>query len=405
MTTGMEHPSVPGLVLRLASVFEARPGEVGHASARFDPVGGMQNHTAALTRALDAAGVTQVVVTTRLAGPAGVDLLGAHSRVVRLGVRLPRFRQLWALCALPTVLRPRGRVALVHAHQGEDVAVLPLALLAARLHRCPLVVTLHCSVRHTLRGSSLSARFLRLVGGWVERLVLRRAEAVVVLADRTRRLLVKDGVPDERVHTIPSGYEPALFAGAPADILSPLPHPRVGYVGRLAYQKRPDLLVLAFARVQQPAHLVLVGDGPLATRVRKLAAASPASARITLHPMVEHSAVPAVLASLDLLVLPSVYEELGSVLVEAMASGLPVVATRVGGIPEVVEDGRTGLLVPPGDVPALASAIDRVLAEPDLAKRLADCAADRAVAWSWPTLARKVLDVYAAVTSAAAGSR
>jgi glycogen(starch) synthase len=398
-------PSLGGAVLRVTSVFEARPGEVGRGSARFDPVGGMQNHTAALSRALDAAGVEQVVVTARLAGPTGGEPFGARGRVIRVGVRLARFRQLWALCALPAVLDRGRRVALVHAHQGEDLLALPLGLLAARWHRCPLVATVHCSVRHTLRGRSVRARFLRRVGGPVERGVLRRAAAVIVLADRTRRLLLADGVPGERVRTIPSGFEPALFGGVQDDVLAPLPHPRVGYLGRLVEQKRPDLLVRAFGSVTPPANLVVVGDGPLRGRVAALAAASPAADRITLRPAAEHSVVPAVLASLDLLVLPSAYEELGSVLVEAMASGLPVVATRVGGIPEVVEDGRTGLLVPPGDVPALAAAIDRVLHKPGLAQRLGRCAAERSAAWSWPALARRVADVYRVVTAAPAGPR
>jgi glycosyltransferase involved in cell wall biosynthesis len=263
----------------------------------------------------------------------------------------------------------------------------------------------HCSVRHTLRGRGVRARFLHRVGGPVERGVLRRAAAVIVLADRTRRLLLADGLPAERVRTIPSGFEPALFAGARDDVLAPLPHPRVGYLGRLVEQKRPDLLVRAFGSVTPPAHLVVVGDGPLAGRVAALAEASPAVDRISLRPAAEHSTVPALLASLDVLVLPSAYEELGSVLVEAMAAGRPVVATRVGGIPEVVEEGRTGLLVPPGDVPALAAALDRVLHEPGLAERLGRCAAERSAGWSWPVLARRVADVYAAVTGVAAAGR
>src|SRR3712207_7374469 len=90
--------------------------------------------------------------------------------------------------------------------------------------------------------------------------------------------------------------------------------------------------------MRQPASLVVVGDGPDRERVHALAAGLP---RVHLTGFVEHTAVPAVLASLDVLVLPSAYEEMGSVLVEAMVAGLPVVASDVGGIPEVVRDGET----------------------------------------------------------------
>jgi 2-deoxystreptamine N-acetyl-D-glucosaminyltransferase/2-deoxystreptamine glucosyltransferase len=335
------------------------------------------------------------VVTSRLAGPRGTVALGRRARVHRTGLPITRFRQLWALAALPAVLRRGGRpVDVVHAHQGEDLAALPLGLLAARRHRCPLVATVHTSVGHTLRGRSPRARLLRGLGGWIERGVLRRADAVVVLTDRTAAALRADGIPPERIRTLPSGFDPSLFEGPHADVFAGVGRPRIGYVGRLAEQKRADLLVEAFGRMRQPAHLVIVGDGPEAARVRGLAAASPAADRITLAGFVEHSAVPAVLASLDVLALPSMYEEMGSVLVEAMASGLPVVASAVGGIPEVVRDGRTGLLVPPGDVDALAAALDRLAADPGLRGRLAEGARVHARDYAWPRLAGEVAAVY-----------
>ncbi|MGY1624749.1 glycosyltransferase [Geodermatophilus sp. SYSU D00965] len=403
-------------VLRLCSVFEPVPaggaagpdalaGELAHRAARYDPIGGMQNHTATLTRCLDARGAVQTVVTSRLAGPRGSTPLGRAARVHRTGLPIPRLRQLWALGALPAVLRP-APVDVVHGHQGEDLATLPLALLAARRHRCPLVVTVHCSVGHTVRGRSLRARLLRAAGGRIERAVLRRADTVVVLTERAAAALRADGVPADRVVVVPSGFDPALFAAAHDDVFPAAGRPRIGYVGRLAPQKQADLLVAAFGRMRQSADLVVVGDGPDRDRVRALAASSPRADRITLAGFVAHTAVPAVLASLDVLVLPSAYEEMGSVLTEAMAAGLPVVASAVGGIPEVVRDGGSGLLVPPGDVDALAAALDRVVADPRLRTRLAAGARARARDYAWPRLAARVAAVYARVREedAAAGA-
>jgi glycosyltransferase involved in cell wall biosynthesis len=284
-------------------------------------------------------------------------------------------------------------VDVVHAHQGEDLATLVLGRAAAWRHRCPLVVTVHCSVGHTLAGRSVHVRLLRAVGGWIERTTLLRADAVVVLTARTASALRADGVPAERIATIPSGFEPSVFAAADVDT-GQRPRLRIGYVGRLAPQKRVDLLVAAFGRMTRPADLVLVGDGPERTRVQRLVRHSPAADRISTTGFVEHSAVPAVLASLDLLVLPSAYEEMGSVLVEAMAAGLPVVASDVGGIPEVVRHGVTGLLVPPGDVAALAAALDRLVADPVLRSHLAAGARSRAEEYSWPRLGARVEDLY-----------
>jgi glycogen(starch) synthase len=406
-------------VLRLCSVFEPeatdRPavagvdgspghislqGELDRAAARFDPIGGMQNHTASLTRCLDAQGHRQTVVTSRLAAPAGVSRLGRHARVLRTGLPLPRLRQLWALAAVPAVWR-RGTVPVdaVHAHQGEDLATLTLALMAARRHDCPLVVTLHCSVGHTVTGRSLRARLLHALGGWLERRALRRADAVVVLTDRSAVAVRADGVPVDRVHTIPSGFDPTLFAQPHPDVLADLTPPRIGYVGRLAPQKRADVLVEAFGRMREKASLVVVGDGPDRPLVNRLVEESPARDRIFLTGFISHSAVPAVLASLDVLVLPSAYEEMGSVLTEAMAAGVPVVASDVGGIPEVVDEGVTGLLVPPLDVDALAGALDRLVADSALRERLADGARRRAGDYAWPLLAARVLAVYGEVRS------
>jgi 2-deoxystreptamine N-acetyl-D-glucosaminyltransferase/2-deoxystreptamine glucosyltransferase len=176
-----------------------------------------------------------------------------------------------------------------------------------------------------------------------------------------------------------------------------VPRPRIGYVGRLAEQKRPDLLVEAFGRMRHHcAQLVIVGDGPLRRVVHSAVDRSPARDRITVTGFVPHIDVPAVLASLDVLALPSVYEEMGSVLVEAMASGLPVVASRVGGIPDVVEDGETGLLVPPGDADALAAALDELVADPRRRQRFAEASRRRAGRYSWPELAGRVARIYEA---------
>jgi glycosyltransferase involved in cell wall biosynthesis len=380
-------------VLRLCSVFE--PVTVDERATRFDPIGGMQNHTATLTRCLDAQGHVQTVVTSRLAGRRGAVRMGGSAVVHRTGLPVPQLRQLWALDALSVVLgQPARPIDVVHAHQGEDLATLPLARLAARRHRCPLVVTVHCSVGHTLTGRGLRTRLLRALGGAVERSALRRADAVVVLTDRTAAVLAADGVPVDRVSTIPSGFDPSLFAGDPPDVFRGAGRPRIGYVGRLAPQKCVDRLIEAFGRMRAPASLVVVGDGPDRDRVHALAAGHP---RVHLTGFVDHTAVPAVLASLDVLVLPSAYEEMGSVLTEAMASGLPVVASDVGGIPEVVRDGVTGLLVPPGDVDALAAALDRLAADPGLRTRLSAGARARAAGYAWPRLAARVAAVYARV--------
>ena len=140
-----------------------------------------------------------------------------------------------------------------------------------------------------------------------------------------------------------------------------------------------------------------MGDGP--GRRAAEAQARRLAGPVRFTGFAPHARIPAVLRHIDLLVLATRYEELPSVLIEAMAAGLPVIASRVGGIPALVDHDVNGLLVPPGDPAALAAAISRVLAEPGTAARLAAAARQTAQRYTWPTLARQVAAVYLQVTA------
>jgi glycosyltransferase involved in cell wall biosynthesis len=142
-------------VLRLCSVFE--PAALSGRSAAYDAIGGMHNHTAELSRHLDKMGARQLVLTSRLDGPAGRTGFGRHGQIVRTGVDTRLARQAWAPLAAPLALSG-APVDVVHGHCGEDIAVLPLARLAARRHRCPLVITVHASVRHNMRSPRCGRR-------------------------------------------------------------------------------------------------------------------------------------------------------------------------------------------------------------------------------------------------------
>lgn len=379
-------------VLRLCSVFEPDAGQLVERP-EFDPIGGMQNHTASLTRALDARGLTQTVITSRLGGPQGSTRLGRAARVVRVGMPVRRLRQAWAAGALRTLARS-GPFDLVHAHQGEDLAALPLAVGAARRFGVPLVVTLHCSLRHSVPSVGRRLTALRTVGGALEHRLLAHADAVIALTGTTASRLV--GRPHRTV-VIPSGVDTSLFRSAsPSPLLAGIPGPRLMYLGRLAQQKDVPTLVRAFGRLQCPASLVIVGDGPDRPAVDAAVAALPRDTQLRVHRFGfrPHAEVPGLLAAADVLALPSIYEEMGSVLAEALQAGVPVVASEVGGIPDVVVPGRTGLLVPPRDPAALAYALDDLLGSPARLAAMRLACRDRAAAYAWDQLATRVLGVY-----------
>ena len=380
-------PGVPPAprVLRLASVFPVPDGAL--VAADYDPVGGMQNHTGQLSAELDRLGVPQTVLTAYRPGADRREALGRHGTVLRVGVPTRRLRQGYGLAAARALRRLPGPYDVVHAHLGEDAAVLLVALAAARRWSVPLVVTVHMSPRHTLAGTGPRARFLRTVGGAGEALALRRAAAVVTLTDRLAGLV--SGVAADRIHVIPSGtrvFDAA--AGGPTGVL---------FLGRLHRQKGVDTLIRALPLLPPDVTVMLVGDGPERAALRRLTADLGVADRVTVTGFVLHDMVPGLLAGADVVVMPSRYEELGTALVEAMAAGRPVVASRVGGIPELVRDGVDGLLVPPDDPAALAKAITRVLANPVLAAELGASGRARVAGHHWAALAGRVLGVYRSV--------
>ena len=159
-------------------------------------------------------------------------------------------------------------------------------------------------------------------------------------------------------------------------------------------------MVAAAGLLEDPsARLLLVGDGPERKALEKEAKRIGMGDRLHFEGFVAHERLPAVLAHADLLVLPSLYEELGTVLLEAMQAGLPIVASKTGGILDVIEDGVTGLLVPPGDPEAFARAIDRLLADRDLACRLSEATQEQGKDYDWEVLAERDLAVYRGVTA------
>ncbi|NOT23882.1 MAG: glycosyltransferase [Nitrospiraceae bacterium] len=169
------------------------------------------------------------------------------------------------------------------------------------------------------------------------------------------------------------GKQQLDWFGCPPDALV------VGSVGWLTDIKGHEYLIAAIAKLKQdfpPLHLVIVGSGDRHDAL--LQQAESAGLRAAVHLLGHRDDIEACLAGMDLFVLPSLNEGMGRALIEAMAAGLPVIASRVGGIPAVISHEQTGLLVPPGDIGALAVALRRLLAQPKWAAQLG-AAASRSV--------------------------
>jgi phosphatidylinositol alpha-1,6-mannosyltransferase len=211
---------------------------------------------------------------------------------------------------------------------------------------------------------------------------------------------------------IPGGVDLELFRKAPGN-----PRAALGlesaevvlFVGRFAPLKNVSLLIEAFAllRGDRPrARLVLVGEGALEGRLRSEARRLGIESAVLFAGARPPHELPSYYAAADVFALPSSFDNSPNVLLEAMACELPVVATRVGGVPRYVQDGQNGLLVEPGQPAALAAALARVLDDPALRARLVAGGLEQVrQGRSWQASARKLIDLYQRLLAAPVGSR
>ena len=303
----------------------------------------------------------------------------------------------WELIRVIGAERPH----VVHTHSCLS------ARLAARLRRVPVVYTKHNQVRiPNEKGVTPPppGPVRRVLNGLVASAL---SDRVIAVSEGAARELAESGVKKSMVVAIPNGIDLAPYkvawkkrqaesrgASAKRGFL-------VGTVARLHRQKALDVMLEAAKLVlasEPSTRFVIAGTGPmedqLKAKIREL----------KLEPYVKMpgfvSDVPAFLAGLDIYVLSSDYEGIALALVEATASGLPVVATAVGGVPEVIVDGFNGLLVPPRQPKALAQAIVRLLVDPDLARRMGDAGRKRAEElFDAKVMAEKTVKVYEEVVA------
>jgi glycosyltransferase involved in cell wall biosynthesis len=296
----------------------------------------------------------------------------------------------------------RGKPEVVHAHTYGTHQVT----VAARFHRdagTPFVLTAHYHPPWSIEGGWWRHRLRGFYDRVLARSILQSAARVIVQTQEEERLLRELGVPLPKVSIVPPGYRPLPVS--PADGVTfarqyGLDDPYLLFVGRLASNKGLLALLDAFvplARRDPHATLVLVGEdggmaAPVDARSRELGLAG----RVRrLGHVADDRTLASAYQGARALVLPSDYEAFGLVLLESLAQGTPVIASRVGGVPEIVEDGRTGLLVPPGGTGQLAEAIGRIWDDPELGRRLGEAGRTTVVPrFSWDAVAGTLEGIY-----------
>lgn len=291
------------------------------------------------------------------------------------------------------------RIDLVHAHLTYS-AVWAAAL--SRLTNVPSVVSLHVapSATQAVETGAVRRRLIVLKDRLMRFAVARWASRVVMVSAGLRDVyLAGGGLPPEKIRVVHNGIDVARFRRdrgearrqLEQDLGVPAGAPIAVTVSVLRAAKGVEVLLEAVRQVPT-AFFVIVGDGPMQAEWMELARATGVDDRVRWAGY--RSDVENVLAGCDLFVHPSLDDAFPTVLLEAMAAGLPVVASRVGGIPEIVDDGETGLLVPPGDAAALAQAIQATLGDAARHGRMRDQARRRADRFSTSAWQERLTAVY-----------
>ncbi|MGH2711799.1 MAG: glycosyltransferase family 4 protein [Actinomycetota bacterium] len=273
------------------------------------------------------------------------------------------------------------RPDVVHVHEPFVPGPSMFAALAASV---PVVATFHANAE---RSALLSAAAPALKTIW-------RRIAVRVAVSQAAASFVGRAMGRGDIRIVPNGADIELFAAAePARLPSGR---RILFVNRLDRRKGFRVMVDAFGQLaasRPDVLLVVAGDGPERPALRDLPIET--RARVIMLGNVPHEELPAYHAASEVFCAPATgRESFGIVLVEALAAGLPVVASDIAGYREVVRDGTDGILVPPSDPAAVADALGRVLEDADLAKRLAEAGKERARRYSWATVAGEIEAIY-----------
>jgi glycosyltransferase involved in cell wall biosynthesis len=325
------------------------------------------------------------VCSTRFATPEASELL-ADAGVSHISLRRTGKFDVHRLSGLAMLLKA-GRFDVVHAHMfGSNV----WGTVLGKLCNVPVIIA------HEHNWSYTGELMRRMID---RHLIARYATRFVAVSESNRtRMIELEGIPPEKVLVLPTAYIPHRVT-EPTDIRAELglaPDARViGVAATLRVEKALEVMISALGQVVErfpDAHLVIAGDGPQRGALESQVAEMGLGAHV--HFLGERRDVTPILKTVDVGALSSDWEGMPLFVLECMTTRTPVVATNVGGLPEVVEDDRTGLLVPPRDPAALADAISSLLGDPERGRRLAAAAAERVDGFTIDAVAERFAELY-----------
>lgn len=358
--------------------------------------GGTCRHVSELLPGLAARGYPVALATSFRRDPALADAIVPAFAECGIALHeLPMRRAvspLADLCALTRLKRLIQTLApgIIHTHSSKAGF---LGRLAGAAQGVPVVHTPH-AFPFLMEGSRAKRRLYRLL----ERLVQPKTAALIAVSHEEVQAAHELGFPPGRIHHIPNGTRYPAAAAAAVAPAAVAPRQAIGFFGRLCRQKGADVLLRAVAGMDVEA--CIYGNGEDGAAVREHCRRLRLGHRVRFMGGCPQGEVVDAMRGCAVIAVPSRWEGFPYVVLDAYAAGVPVVAARVGGIPDMVQDGVTGVLVPPDDAPALAAALAALLNNPPRRHALAAAARKLLPSYALDTMVDNIACVYRAVWNA-----
>lgn len=376
------------------SPFYLFPENPGLWKPRFDPLGGMHLLTHVMTNELCRRGAQQIVLTMGLPGAPkdycpqpNLRVISRRYPVLPIRSKLEGYFGLvmaYAAASLGWIRENqrelRERIGLVHVHCDGSGSVPWLGRHAARILETPLVMHIHSCRNLTQVATTLWERVIDPLAKDSEMQCISAAERIITLTDRLKAMMVAQlGLPAVKIERIACMAHLDFRAQGSAASRPEVARiarfgagkPIVAYLGRVAIEKGVDVFVeMARLLSDRDYRYVIIGDGPELAAIRARVDEAGLSERFHYTGFLQPDLVASAIARASVGVVPSRYEEFGLVIAEFMQMRVPVVATDVGGVRELMRHEASGLLVPPGDACGLANAVRRLMDETPLRDRL-----------------------------------
>lgn len=361
-------------------------------------LGGIGRQAVSLTEELNKIGINFFVITRKLKG---APSFSPEVKSIKLWAFRPSVYRIekktlsnlmtsvtFSLNLLSTLIKKRKEYDLVHFHGASIPLLITIPFLKFFKKK---VISKVSSAKLGIEAGSFYGRYWFLGKFFIH--ILRSVDAFVAISEEIKEGLLTDGYEQSRIYRIPNFVDISIFY---PDRKKETTDKTVIFTGALDKRKGADILLEAWKDVSETfphGHLIILGNGPMKASLKMKAKDLGISDRVTFAGHVNN--VPDYLRRVDLYVLPSLQEGLPNSLLEAMSCGLPVIASKIGGVVDVVEDGKSGVLFEPGNVLDLSSAMIRLLKDAELRQRLGAEARRRIVeSFSIDRIAKEYIKLY-----------